>query len=279
MASSRAASSWARRARPLHGRRIVVTRARSQGELFARKIGELGGEPVGFPTIEIVAPPSYEPLDRAIQALGSYHWIIFTSANAVAHFWARFRKLEQEMRLLQRVRIAAIGPKTAKALANVGLKADLVPREYRAEAILEELQPEEIRARRILLPRAAEARDILPNTLRQWGAVVDEIAAYRTVPAKGDGADLRAELLDRKIDMVTFTSSSTVNHFVTLFPADVVGELLAKTAVACIGPITQKTAEDRGIRVDVVARDYTIAGLTQAIVKYFLRQQALGTRQ
>src|SRR3990172_8421090 len=173
MASSRAASSWARRARPLHGRRIVVT-------------------------------PSYEPLDRAIQALGSYHWIIFTSANAVAHFWARFQKLEQEMRLLQRVRIAAIGPKTAKALANVGLKADLVPREYRAEAILEELQPEEIRARRILLPRAAEARDILPNTLRQWGAVGDEIAAYRTVAAKGDGADLRAELLDRKIDMVTF---------------------------------------------------------------------------
>jgi len=124
-------------------------------------------------------------------------------------------------------------------------------------------------SRRSTRPRAAEARDILPNTLRQWGAVVDEIAAYRTVAAKGDGADLRAELLDRKIDMVTFTSSSTVNHFVTLFPADVVGELLAKTAVACIGPITQKTAEDRGIRVDVVARDYTIAGLTQAIVKYF----------
>ena len=269
MASSRTASSPARQARPLHGRRIVVTRARSQGELFARKIEELGGEPIEFPTIEIVPPPSYEPLDRAIQALGSYHWVIFTSANGVAHFWARFRKLKQETRLLQRARIAAIGPKTARALAEVGMKADLVPREYRAEAILQELKPEDIRGKRILLPRAAEARDILPVTLRQWGAVVDEIAAYRTVAVKGDSADLRAGLLDRKIDMVTFTSSSTVNHFVALFPADAAGELLANTAVACIGPITQKTAEDRGIRVDVVARDYTIAGLTQAIVEYF----------
>lgn len=256
-----------------------MTRTRSQGEFFARKIEGLGGQAIEFPTIEIVPPRSYEPLDRAIQEIGSYQWIIFTSANGVAHFRARFRELKQELRLLQGIRIAAIGPKTAKALAEAGLKADVVPREYRAEAILQELKPEGIQGKRILLPRAAEARDILPVTLRKWGAKVDEIAVYRTVAAKGDATGLRAELLGRKIDMVTFTSSSTVNHFVALFPADAVGELLAKTAVACIGPITQKTAEDRGIRVDVIARDYTIAGLTQAIVEYFNRQHATGKRQ
>lgn len=264
---------------PLRGRRIVITRARAQGEDFAREIEQLGAEVVEFPTIEIVPAQSYERLDAAIQRLNAYHWIIFTSVNGVEHFWARFRKLGVDSREFSGVRIAAIGPKTAEALAAYGLKTDLVPREYRAEAILRELKPEEIRGKRILLPRAAEARDILPVTLRQWGGEVDEMAAYRTVAAKGDGTDLRAELLDRKIDMVTFTSSSTVNHFVTLFPADVVGELLAKTAVACIGPITEKTAEYRGIRVDVVARDYTIAGLTQAIVEYFGRQEAAGKRQ
>lgn len=274
MATHKASSNSAVRARPLDGRRIVVTRARSQGVDFARKIEELGGDATVFPTIEIVPPRSYEPLDRAIREIGSYEWIIFTSVNGVEHFWARFQALKQDIRLLSGIRVAAIGPRTAEALAQAGIKADVVPEEYRAEEILAELKPDEVHAKRVLLPRAAGARDVLPKTLAEWGAEVDEIEAYRTIGANGDTSGLRAELLAEKVDMVTFTSSSTVSHFAALFPEDAVGELLARTAVACIGPITQKTAEDNGIRVDVVAREYTIAGLTQAIVEYFSKLSA-----
>ncbi|MBI2089001.1 MAG: uroporphyrinogen-III synthase [Deltaproteobacteria bacterium] len=254
---------------PLRGRRIVITRARAQGEDFAREIEQLGAEVVEFPTIEIVPAQSYERLDTAIQRLNAYHWIIFTSVNGVEHFWARFRKLGVDSREFSGVGIAAIGPKTAGALAAHGLKADLVPQEYRAEAILRELKPQDVQGKRILLPRAGKARDILPETLREWGAEVDEIEAYRTVPANSDAPQLRQELRANKIDMVTFTSSSTVSYFAALFPQDAVAKLLAKTAVACIGPITEKTAREMGIHVDVVAREYTISGLTRAIVEYF----------
>ncbi|MBI2359399.1 MAG: uroporphyrinogen-III synthase [Deltaproteobacteria bacterium] len=261
---------------PLRGRRIVVTRARAQGEDFAREIEKLGGEVVEFPAIEIVPAQSYERLDAAIQRLNAYHWVIFTSVNGVEHFWARLRKLGVDGQEFSRLKIAAIGPKTAEALAACGVKADLVPREYRAEAILRELGPQDVEGRRVLLPRAAKARDILPETLREWGAEVDEIEAYRTVAANSDSARLRQELRANKIDMVTFTSSSTVSYFAALFPQDAVAELLARTAVACIGPITEKTAREVGIRVDVVAEQYTVPGLTRAIVEYFKRQQAKG---
>lgn len=260
----------------LRGRRIVITRARAQGENFARAIKDLGGEVVEFPTIEILPAPSYGRLDGAIQRLHAYHWIVFTSVNGVEHFWARVRKLGLDHRGFSGIRIAAIGPKTAEAVAALGLKADLVPREYRAEAMLRELRPEDVRGMKILLPRAAKARDILPKTLREWGAEVDEIEAYRTVAANSHAPQLRQELLASKIDMVTFTSSSTVSYFAELFPQDAVASLLAKTAVACIGPITEKTAREMGIRVDVVAQEYTIPGLTRAIVEYFNSQDVSG---
>lgn len=259
---------------PLHGRRIVVTRARSQGVDFVRKIEELGGAAIVFPTIEIVPPQSYEPLDRAIREIGSYHWLIFTSANGVEHFWKRLQALKKDIRLLSGIRVAAIGPMTAEALARVGIRADLVPEEYCAEAILDDLKAGELCGKRVLLPRAAGARDVLPKTLGEWGAVVDVIEAYRTIGAKSDALALRAELVGKKVDMVTFTSSSTVSHFVALFPEDGVGELLAATAVACIGPITEKTAREMGIRVDVVAREYTISGLVEAIVEHFSKLSA-----
>ncbi len=265
--------------KPLSKRRIVITRPRSQARTFAREIEKFGGVAIEFPTIDILPPESYEPLDEAIQKIESYHWIIFTSANGVKHFLNRFRRLDQDIRDLHGIRIAAIGPKTAKALQSVCLRADLVPREYRAEAILQELRPEEMRGRRVLLPRAAEARDILPKTLREWGAKIDVIEAYRTVAAKGGAARLRSLLLEQKIDMVTFTSSSTVTHFATLFTGEKMERLLVTAAVGCIGPITQKTAEEMGMRVDVVPSEYTIRGLTQAIVDYFSRQEAGGNRQ
>ena len=258
-------------AKPLFGRRIVITRAASQAGPFARAIEDLGGEAVEFPVIEIQPPESYDALDRAIRAVERYHWIIFTSVNGVSHFLARWQRLERDIRDLKGARIAAIGPETAKALESGYLRPELVPREYRAEAILEELRPEEVRGKRVLLARAAKARDILPNTLREWGAEVDVVEAYRTVPVEGDGSSLGVLLAEEKVDMVTFTSSSTVKYFAKLFSGEDVKALLGKVAVACIGPIAQQTAAEMGIRVDVVAREYTIPGLTQAIVEYFNR--------
>lgn len=271
MASAKALASASRKGKPLFGRRIVVTRARSQAGAFARAIEELGGEVIEFPTIEIVPPQSYDPLDQAIQRIDKYHWIIFTSVNGVIVFFDRYRQFRREIGELRGIRIAAIGPETAKRLESIGLKPDLVPGEFRAEAILQEMKPDEIRGKRVLLPRAARARDILPKTLREWGAEVDVIEAYRTVVAKSDARQLERLLQLKKIDMITFTSSSTVTHFAALFPGEDMGGLLSGAAVACIGPITQKTAEELGIRVDVVSQDYTIPGLTRAIVEYFAR--------
>lgn len=271
MASAKVLASASRKGRPLSGRCIVITRARPQAGEFARALEELGGEVVEFPTIEIIPPKSYDPLDRSIKKIARYHWIIFTSVNGVAYFLARWKKLRRDMRDLKGIRIAAIGPETAKSLESAGLDPRLVPQEFRAEAILEELKPDEMRGKRVLLPRAAQARDILPKTLREWGAEVDVIKAYRTVAADSDARWLKQMLRLKRIDMITFTSSSTVSNFAALLSRGAIGGLLSGTAVACIGPITQETAQELGIRVDVVSRDYTIPGLTQVIVEYFSR--------
>ncbi len=258
-------------ARPLSGRRVVITRARSQAAAFAAALEELGAEVIEFPTIEIVPPRSYDPLDRAIREIREYQWIIFTSVNGVAHFFARWRQGGRRAEDFNGIKIAAIGPETAKSLEAMGLRPDLVPGEFRAEAILKGLAPDEVRGKRVLLPRAAQARDVLPDTLREWGAQVDVIEAYRTVQA-GSGAGPLEKLLKRgEVDIITFTSSSTVANFAALLADREIRGLLSDVAVACIGPITQKTAEDLGIRVDVVSRDYTIPGLTKAIVEYFKR--------
>ncbi|HEY1266624.1 MAG TPA: uroporphyrinogen-III synthase [Candidatus Binatia bacterium] len=256
--------------RPLSGRRIVVTRARAQAGAFTRGLEALGAEAIEFPTIEIAPPESYRSLDNAISNIESYNWIIFTSVNGVDYFSARLRLLNRDLNV--KLRAAAIGPETAKAAEALGLRPEVVPEEYRAEAILEKLGPEEMRGRRVLVPRAAEARDVLIRTLRDWGAEVDVVEAYRTIPPKADPAPLRARLLSGEIDMVTFTSSSTVKNFSALFGSADLHRLLIRTAVACIGPITEATAKELGMRVDVVAQEYTIAGLTDAIVEYFKKR-------
>jgi len=261
-------TSRADTSKPLSGRRIVVTRARSQASSFVEALKRLGAETIEFPTIEIVPPASYEALDRAIQNVKQYDWIIFTSVNGVSFFSDRRAHLKKDRAGLGRIRVAAIGPETAKAVESLGVSPHVVPEEYRAEAILEMLRPEEMRGRKVLIPRAAEARDVLIRTLRQWGAQVDVVEAYRTIVPKNDPSRMRALLLGGKVDMVTFTSSSTVKNFVALFGAGV-RKLTAAAAVACIGPITQATAEEMGIRADVVAKEYTIPGLTQSIVEYF----------
>ena len=170
---------------------------------------------------------------------------------------------------LAKLNVGAIGPKTAKQLALAGMKVDLVPTRYQAEGILDLLDPEMMRGKRVLIPRAAKARDVLPETLRNWGASVDVVEAYRTIAPTGDSSAVRLLLRQGKVDLISFTSSSTVSNFSQLFDGAKLSEILGNTVVACIGPITAKTVEELGGHADIVADEFTVGGLIQAIVIYY----------
>jgi uroporphyrinogen III methyltransferase/synthase len=255
--------------RPLFGRTIIVTRARAQASDLVERLTELGANCLEYPTIEVVPPADYALLDDAIQNLSTYDWLIFTSVNGVAHFFERLFALGKDVRALHHVRTAVIGPATAERLRQQGLRSDIVPASYRAESVVEAFAAETVAGQRILLPRAAEARPILPDELRRMGATVDEIATYHTRPVTDGARDLVADLENGRVDMVTFTSSSTVKHFHQMLPADRRNQLMDKVHTASIGPITTETAEALGFDVHVTAEEYTIPGLCQAIQTFF----------
>ena len=261
----------------LRGKRILVTRARSQASSLVQGIESLGGEVIEFPTIEIRPPETYGPLDQAINQIGSYDWVIFTSVNGVEQFLNRFEKLGKNVADLAGVEVGAIGPETAKSLTAARIQASLVPKQYQAEGILEMLTPETLRGKRVLIPLAAQARDILPETLRQWGAEVDIAEAYQTVLPQADVSTLCRLFRQDGIDMITFTSSSTVSNFAALLRDQDLPRLLSGIVIACIGPITKRTVEDLGMRPEVVAEEFTIPGLVRAIIDYFSRTGSEGT--
>ncbi|MGD8377628.1 MAG: uroporphyrinogen-III synthase [Acidobacteriota bacterium] len=254
---------------PLHGVRILITRARAQAGEFCHRLQEAGATVVELPTIEIVEPEDWGPADRAIDRLGSYELAIFTSANGVDRFAARLRQRGLDMTALGGARVLAIGPATAAALREAGLGTS-VPEEYRAEAVLEMARG--ILAGRagkvqVLIPRALEAREVLPDGLRKLGARVDVVPVYRTVVPEGS-AERLAGALDAGVDCVTFTSSSTVRNLLQLLPDGDPGPLDG-VAIACIGPITADTARGTGLRVDIQPDRYTIEGLVEALVRHF----------
>ena len=252
--------------RPLHGKRILVTRARAQASALTEKLTALGASCIETPVIRIAAPADdYAALDHAIGELHSYHWVIFTSVNGVEHFFARLAHAEKDTRALGYAKVAAIGSATAEALRAYGIHADLVPKEFRAEAVVEALKDILPPRARILLPRAQEARDVLPESLRTYGAMVDVVAAYETVPELDGGAELAARLTNGEIDFVTFTSSSTVKNLVQQL-----GNItpLQQVKIACIGPVTADTARNFALEPDIVAETYTIDGLVNAIKEY-----------
>jgi uroporphyrinogen III methyltransferase/synthase len=255
--------------RPLFGKRVVVTRAREQASEFLAVLTELGARCLEFPTIEVIPPESWGGLDRGVREVEGYHWLVFTSVNGVKYFFHRLETLGRDVRDLKGVKIAAIGPKTAEAVRSKGIRTDLVPKEYRAEAVVEAFKKEGLQGKRILLPRAWEAREVLPQELEKLGAAVDVVEAYRTIKPEGDKEGIREMLQRGDIHMVTFTSSSTVNNFLDMFQGEPVLEWMEKTAVACIGPVTANRAEEKGLKVSLVAKEYTIPSLTQAIVDYF----------
>ena len=248
---------------PLFGKRIVVTRAKGQAETLSAKLHELGADVVELPTIEIRPASDYAPLDRALASLACYDWLIFTSANGVRFFLERLDRSGCDLRNM-RARLCAIGPATRAALERVHLKVDLMGREYVAEGLLAALAPYDLAGKHVLLPRAAEARDLVPSELARRGAVVDVVEAYRTVVPETAATEAR-EIFGgaRRPDCITFTSSSTVKNFVAVAGAR---SLVGVHAVS-IGPITSGTARAAGIRVVAEAQPFTVDGLVNAIVQ------------
>ena len=257
--------------RPLFGKTVVVTRAREQASEFRFLLEEKGAHCLEFPTIEVVPPASWEPLDKAIQNLSDYNWVIFTSVNGVKFFFQRLEEHDKDVRALYGLRIGAIGPKTAASLSQRGLRLDLVPSEYRAEAVIEELGEEEMRGKRFLLPRAAKAREILPEKIEEVGGQIDVVPTYETIRPRGKSDEVRSLLKKNLISCITFTSSSTVENFAAMFPGDDLPALVDKAVVACIGPITAQTAREQGLDVNIMPAEYTIDALTAEIVEYFSR--------
>ena len=255
--------------RPLLGKRIIVTRAREQASHLVNRLSDLGAECLQYPTIQVVAPDSWKPLDHAIKNLPDYHWLVFTSVNGVQFFFKRLFENHYDVRALSHVKTACIGPATADKLFGYGIKTDILPESYRAESIVEAFENEDVDGKKILLPRAREARPILPVELTRMGASVDEIAAYFTEPVSDHTDALMEQLRSGAVDMITFTSSSTVKNFKALLPMDEQDDLLKGVVIASIGPITTETAKEMGFPVHITADAYTIPGLCDAILKFY----------
>jgi uroporphyrinogen III methyltransferase/synthase len=251
--------------RPLSGKRIVVTRTRTQAGVLSEQLRGLGADVIELPTIRIEPPADLRAFAELVQDAHAYDWIVFTSPNGVTAFFDLFYKLYDDAREIGAARIAAIGPATAQRVRDFRLHVDLQPEEFVAESIVREFKKAGgVENLRILLARAEKARDLLPKELTALGAIVDEGFAYRTVPETRDDFGARGRLLEEGADLITFTSSSTVENFLALglpWPA--------KMQVASIGPVTSKTVRDLGLEVAIEARRHDIPGLVAAVLKFF----------
>ena len=262
--------------RPLFGKRVLVTRSRSQASVLSEMLSDEGAEPIEVPSIEFSPVEDCHQLDAAITGLNSYSWIIFTSANGVGAFFDRLETVGKDSRAMGGLKVGAIGPATSAALLNHGISADFVPSEFLSEALVRGMDGYDLRGRRILLPRADIGGDELPQGLAQLGAEVDQVPVYRTTMPE-DSRQKAADLLSGgAIDLVTFTSSSTVVNLLSLLDGN--GALLTGPLIACIGPVTAGKAREMGLKVDVVATEHTVPGLVSAVKDYFagkeLRQDA-----
>ena len=252
----------------LFGKRIVVTRTRSQAGVLSEQLRGLGADVLELPTINIEPPTDLRAFAELVQDAHAYDWIVFTSPNGVTAFFELFYKLYDDAREIGGARIAAIGPATAQRVKDFHLHVDLEPEEFVAEGLVRAFQKEgNIENLRILLARAEQARDVLPKQLSSLGAIVDEGFAYRTVAETRDITGARRRLMEEGADLITFTSSSTVENFLALGL-----EWPKGMKIASIGPITSKTARDRGLQVDVEARRHDIPGLVEAIRNFYRKE-------
>ena len=252
--------------RPLFGKKVLVTRSRDQASELSELLREDGADPIEFPVIRITPPESFNELDAAFDRIEKYDWLLFTSANGVLAALDRLNQLGRDVRWLKGPKIGAIGPATAEALTSVGIRVDFMPSEFVAEAVVQEF-PEDPSGKRILIPRAKEAREVLPEKLTEMGAQVEVVTAYQTVLEESNVPCIKELLAEGEIDFITFTSSSTVKNFVQLVGEGAVPE---KVKIACIGPITAQTAEEHGLKPDIVAEAYTIEGLVEALINKYI---------
>jgi uroporphyrinogen III methyltransferase/synthase len=259
----------------LRGRTVVITRALAQSAEFAAELERYGARVVACPTIEIVEPESFAPLDEAIEHLYGYDWIVFTSANGVDFFMRRLEARGRDAAELDDVHVCAVGAATADRLRDARVHVDVVPGEFKAEGVFDALANylggrERLARLNFLIPRAAVARDYLPRALEAAGARADAVAAYRTVPPRTTGrARVEALIVGGAVDCITFTSASTVANFAQLFDTRDLGELLRDVSVACIGDITARAAADYNLATDIQPAEFTTRALARAIAAHF----------
>ena len=264
--SLRSELNWYDR-QPLFGRRLLVPRPRHQALATAEAIRRRAAEPIILPTIEIGPPPDPEALRAAARRVGDYDFCLFTSANGVERFFETLAALSLDARAFGRCKVGAIGPKTAEALAPHGIRADLTAAEYVGEALAQAIL-DIGGVRRVLIPRARVAREELPELLRSGGVSVDVVPAYETRPAVAEKRQLEELVRANGVDVILFTSSSTVDSMVEMLGPDAPG-LLSRVTLASIGPITTATAARRGLEVAVTAETYTVEGLLDALEKHY----------
>jgi uroporphyrinogen III methyltransferase/synthase len=255
--------------RPLFGRGIMVTRSADQAGEFSAILAGYGAQVLECPTIKIVPPESFTELDAAIGSLSSFHWLIFTSCNGVKFFFDRLCALGLDSRALGAARVCVVGPKTAAALAAYGIRADLVPSDYKGEGVIEAFRAMDISGRRVLFPKADRARDVIPAGLAGLGAEVTAPVAYRNVVPDELSRPALEALEGRCIHCVTFTSSSTVANLAAMLGENRLLKLLEGVTIASIGPITSRTCRELGLKVDIEPREYTLAAMTKEIVEFF----------
>ncbi len=262
-------------------KRILVTRPRAQADSFGEGLRAAGFEPIYFPVIEIRPMEDNVALEKAFDQLHHYAWVVFTSVNAVdvifdviarrVLFPTKQSPVHQDMT----PKVAAIGPKTAEALEMYGLKPDLIPSEFKAEGVLAALGGSSVKGQRFLIPRAKVAREVIPDKLREQMAEVTVATAYENVRPSADLERVKKLLEEKKIAAVTFTSSSTVHNFVEILGQKEYKNLMSGVNVACIGPVTAKTAEEYGMKTDIMPRDYTVPALVEAMVDFYEKWRPL----
>lgn len=258
---------------PLRGRTILVTRPRAQSEEITARLERLGASVIHLPTIEVLPPSSWALLDASIDRINEYDWVVFTSANGARFFFSRLTEIRSYgVESLRTLRVCAIGPATARAVEAAGAVVDVVASDSKAEGALEAIIEHvggdlNVGGLRFLIPRAQRAREIIPDGLRRLGALVDAVEAYQTVKPDIQPEQIHRLFRDNSIDVITFTSSSTVSNFGQLTGVTDLSDLLATTLVACIGPVTAETAASYGLSRIIQPRRYTAAELVESIVE------------
>lgn len=257
--------------KPLWGKTVAVTRSRTQASALSSRLEELGARVIELPTIRIEPLPTPD-FGKYIEKIGEYAWMIFTSVNGVDIFFDKMQADKLDIRDLKGPKIAAIGPTTAAALTQRGLLVDVVPEEYRAEAIAETMRSRIQGGQQVLIPRARGAREVLPDILRGWNVTVDELHLYQAIAETSVTPVDKQMLTDGQIDLITFTSSSTVTNFIKVMGEKDARKAAAQCRIACIGPVTAETAVNNGFTVDITPKDYTISGLVDAIFAYYVNK-------